>query len=230
MAIVVPKFSQWGQAWSSKKMGNSPYTLATDGCYVTSLTALMWPYAIPLDPGQVLDKLNAAGAISNDGFLGYSGVEAAFPWVKFHDRIRTTNDPTPGVSKMDIGVAIKNIKKLIDLGNPVILTVDNIRNDGIPDHAVCGYDYTDTDLRIMDPDGGRDIMFSSKYGDPQKKLYGYIAFIGPTIMFKDGTPEITKSASQALWKLSQVRKYHQGDLNKLQRGFYVKEAMEHFLS
>lgn len=233
--IVLPTFSQWGQAWSSKKLGTSPFALATDGCYVTSLTSLLWAYKIELDPGQALDKLNDAGALGPDGFMNYQGVETAFPWVKFYDRLRTSNDPTSGVQKKEIGACLSSIKKLIDLGNPVILTVDNIKNDGIPDHAICAKDYIlDSsgfvkDFKIMDPDGGRDIKFSDKFGDVWKKLYGYIAFIGPTVMFRDGTPEITKSASQALWKLSQVKKYHKAEIDKLQRGFYTWEAMGHFL-
>ena len=234
MAINLPVYSQWGQPWSSKKLGTSPYSMGTDGCFVTSVTALMSPYQIKLDPGQVLDKLNAVGAIDQWGFLDHNKIGNAFPWVYFYGRERTTNDPTKDVSKKTIDAAMRSIKKFIDIGNPVVLTVDNMKNDGIPDHAVAAEDYilknnVVSDFTIMDPDGGKKILFSSKYGDPWKKLYGYIAFIGPTQEFRDGASPEMQQASGAMYDLSQFRKRHQSDLNKLQYGFFVKAAMERFV-
>lgn len=202
----IPLYSQWGQPWSDKLIGNTNHTMARKGCYVTSITMMMHNYDVKIDPGEVLDKLNSVDGFISGGLVTYSGVERAFPGVHFYQRVYTTNDKDARFMPMQITAAIGKIKHLLDYGLPTILCVDNLYNDGVPDHAVCAKGYEigrnglEVDFKIHDPDGGLDIWFSEKYGDPMKKLYGYISIIG--------APQSGKmtNVGKGIWKAMELRR------------------------
>lgn len=227
--ITLPAYSQLEPKWGAKRIPTKAgtITMSSDGCYVTSLTMLLANYAIYLDPGQCLDKLIGVSAFLENGFLTYDGVMRAFPDVIFSERVYTKNDPSKNIVKIETAVAIEKVKRYLRLGQPVILCVDNLYNDRIPDHAVVLYDYDGLHFWIHDPDGGKTIAFDLKYGDPMTNLYGYIALIGPPINFpKDGLPGF----GQALWKMAKFKKENGSELNKLKLSHYVSEAIESFVN
>lgn len=240
--IRTSRWNQWGQSWSNMKLvDDKPMTLGSDGCYITSLTmglpnrGILNPDGSFMNPGQVLNRLKAVGGLNNDGLLTYDGVERAFPQLSFYDRIYTTNDPSSGGSEMQASVAIMKVKRLLELGQPTILCVDNLKNDGIPDHAVLAHDFVSLgqdkyDFLINDPDGGKQMYFTSKYGDPMTKLYGYVAIIGQAGDLPSWSTEGSESA--AIAKISAVKEIIErmpySEENRLLK-MYSKEAIDALL-
>lgn len=227
MAIILSTYNQGDPRWRDKKLSPSALTMGGYGCYITSFTMALHNFAISLDPGQVLEKLIAKNGLNYDGFLTYDGVMRAFPAVYFNERVYTTNDPSSNGLEMRPEIAIKKVRRLLDLGQPTILCVDNQGNDGVPDHAILAKDYlvnpmgSVTDFRIHDPDGGRELWFTEKYGPVLTKLYGYVSLIGPPIAFPDQSTD--QEDGGALWKASQVRR-------GINVGTYSKEIMDNLLS
>jgi hypothetical protein len=190
--------------------------MANSGCFITSFTQALPNWAVlnddgtSLTPGQVLDRLIAVNGLSIDGQLSYDGVMRAFPSLYFHDRLYTTNCPGKNTLLTQTDAVIAKVRRLLDCGQPTILAVDNLNADGIPDHSVLACDYLTgpdgkvTDFRLHDPDGGRDILFSSRYGDIRTKLYGAVIIIGPPVAFPDQSTD--KEDGVALWKATQIRR------------------------
>ena len=196
----IPLFNQWDARWGSKRLGTSPYTMANSGCYVTSITMMLHNFAVFLDPGQVCDKLNSVNAFDVNGLLTYDGLMRAWPQLSFYERLYSTNDPSNNVQKVAISEVIRRVQRRLKLGLPSVLCVDNLANDGIPDHAVL---LINEDWTIHDPDGGRLIKFQDKYGDPLKKLYGCVSVIGPPINVPNGG---LPQEGQAVFMLSQAKR------------------------
>jgi len=218
----IPVYNQLDPRWANKVMAPSSLLLGPFGCYVTCVAMALHNYAKPFDPGQLCDKLIENDGFTKDGLLKYDGIENAFPDVLFYERGYTTNDPGRSTQKTRIETALGKIRTLIRYGMPTILAVDNAKNDGIPDHAVLAVECADdmSDLRIHDPDGGRDILFSQKYGNPRENLHGWIGIIGSPIEVPEGGDS---KLGQVTFKLAQARK---GILVN-QR---VKEALDTLLS
>ena len=222
----IPVFSQQDPKWRDKKLSPSNLSMSSHGCYITSLTMAMHNFSIKLTPGEVLDKLVAANGLNGDGLLTYDGVMRAFPKLYFHNRIYTTNDPSSNGFEMQIDVALEKVVRLLDLGQPTILCVDNVLHDGIPDHAVVAVDYmfgnngVFLDFKIHNPDGGKEQWFSERYGDPKKFLYGYVTIIGSPISFPDQSKY--QKEGTALWKAAMVKK-------GIDVQTYVNEIIENLL-
>ncbi len=210
-------YNQWGQPYSSKKLLPASVTIGSHGCFMTSLTMALPNFGIVrptdgtfFDPGEVRDKLVAAYGFNAEGFLTYDGVERAFPMLHFYDRLYTDNDPRNNGAEIRAAAALKKVRRLLDLGQPTILAVDNIGNDGYPDHAVLAVDYTlgpdglVKDFLIHDPDGGKVINFTSKYGPPLTKLYGMVVIIGSPIEYPAQSTDKEDGAS--LWMAAEIKK------------------------
>jgi hypothetical protein len=178
--------------------------MASDGCFITSYAMCLKAWGVDTNPGEVLDRLLAVNGLDGFGQLTYSGVERAYPQIHFHDRIYTSIDPRNSGAEMDVKVALMRIRRLLDLGQPVILTVDCVGNDRIADHAVACFDYkldgnVVIDLKIHDPAFGKTMWISEHYGRPLESVYGYVALIGPPI-----TETVPKGLGVALWKSKEL--------------------------
>lgn len=208
MSITIPLYSQYDPKWKDRSLGKSSLHMGDSGCYVTSFCMMISNFAINENPEIVVTKLSLANAFTDEGFLTYDGLMRAYPTVVFNERVNTTNAMTNVGSRTLIDVCIKKIQKLIRYGQPTILLVDNIGNDGIQDHAVCAYDYKTNndesiDFKIHDPDGGRDIWFTDKYGSVEKKLYGYLSIIGSPIAFPDNGDSVLGGV---VYKLAEAKR------------------------
>jgi len=231
--IKTSLYNQWSGPWANRILTPSNFLFANYGCFIDALTMGLPNWAIlrddgtPLDPGEVLTKLIAKNALNSDGFLTYDGVMRTFPQLYYHDRVYTTNDPSSNHSEMNADIAVRKVKKLLDHGQPTILAVDNADNDGYPDHAVLAYDYilgSDgkiSDFFINDPDGGRAIKFTEKYGPPLTKLYGYVAIIGPPLEYPSQSTDADDGTS--IWKSAEIKKGHNVQT-------YSRELIDSFLS
>jgi hypothetical protein len=76
---------------------------------------------------------------------------------------------------------------------------------------------------VNDPDGGRQIQYSLKYGDVQKNLLAYVILIGSP---KDGATvsqetltTLRYNASQTVWKAQQLKEGFGADV-------YPKEIID----
>ena len=218
MSLIIGTYNQWGQPWSGKRLGSWGLTVGRYGCYATSIAALIKNYAIADDPGELVDKLNAIVGFDPGGLVKYDSVMRAYPQLYFNERVYTTNDPSNNVQKMDIKVAINRIQHLMKMGFPSILCVDNVLNDGIPDHAVVCVEapYDLSKWKIMNPDGGKIENFKERYGDVEKFLYGFVSIVGPPVESEMG------GFGTAAWKISQAKK-------GISPNQYLSEALDNLL-
>jgi hypothetical protein len=217
-------YRQGDPKWAATKIGVFPggktVTLGSHGCFITSFTNALANYAIDITPPQAVAKLLAVNGLTTDGQLTYDGIMRAFPDVAFWGRHDTTVNNQPNYSRMDIGVALKRIQKLVRLGQPVILCVDAINNDKIADHAVL---CVSENFDVVDPAYGDLKPIAFRYGQPDRSIYGFVALIGSPVEFNDETyaPE-----GQALWKMTQAYKLAGNAAAKQ----YAKEAIDILLS
>ena len=236
--ITVPTFAQQDQKWSQDVMQPSKWTMGRKGCFITALTMCLNNYGIEITPRTALAKLIAVNGLNSDGQLTYDGVHRAWPQVHFISREYTRNDPSNNGMEMDELTALKKIDRLIQLGNPVMVAVDNMWNDGIPDHAVTFLKTKkDGDVPIdfltNDPDGGKQFWFSEKYGAPIDNVYGYVVLIGDPNSYPDNG---LRGFGEAMWKAAEMRQYarnlvrkYPNDTDAKRMGTYANEMIDTML-
>lgn len=202
---MIPTYRQWGESWSMKRLGKTDLTVARYGCYAISLSMATANFGIRDEPGTFIDKMNAVGAFNECGMMTYDGVMRAYPKLYFYKRVYTELDPSQNGVEMTIDAAIYKVHRLVSFGQPTILCVDNLYNDGIPDHAVICYDAPEDTRkwRIKDPDGGHDCLFEERYGSVKDGLYGFVSIIGPPENAPDGYGHA--GLGSALWKAAQIK-------------------------
>ena len=206
--IQLPNYRQGDAQWGSKIMSPSNLDMANYGCFVTSLSMMIANYAINKNPGEVCDALIKVNGFDQWGMLQHDAIGKAFPGVYFKERVYTTDDPRTNLQRVNVDVARARIKRLLSLGQPVLLTVDAQQNDKIADHAIVAIDTAGADdFVILDPWYGEKTLYSKRYVN----LYGYLAYLGSPINFPDfwGEPKI----GQAVYKLIQAKKGVNKDMN-----------------
>lgn len=191
--LIIETYAQQDKRWGNLELVPG-YPMSRWGCFVTSLAM-----KLRLTPDKVLDKLKEYDGIDPQGMMTYDGVQKAFPEVHFIERVYTKDDPSRNFLKMETKAALDKVRRYLDLGQAVVLCVDNVGDDGIPDHAVLAHGYGGDDFRIKDPDHGRDIWLSEKYG----KVYGYVGLVSPPDSYPDGSPY--KNLGGAFWKAAEIR-------------------------
>lgn len=204
MALNLPAYSQFDPRWASMELVPG-MTMGRWGCMVTSICMALKNYAIDITPGDLCAKLKAINGFDSEGNLKHEAVSKLYPDVIFYERVYTSNFPGQG-QKWLVSAAIERVKNLLALGQPAILNVDNVGNDGIPDHWVMAKEYRNGDFLIHNPDGGLEQWFSQRYGDPTKKLFGHYAILGPAIGYPDSSSHERQQMGLALWKAAMVWK------------------------
>ena len=201
MIKTITYSQQWSE-WGNLLMKPTNLAMRGWGCYITSLSMKLCQ-----SPKNVLEQLIDVGGINDGGLMTYDGVEEAFPKVHFKERVYTDNDPDKNRVKMDIDCAVNKVRRYLDLGQATILCVDNVGNDGIPDHAILAYDYIldgdeVIDFKVLDPDCGINRTFTSKYGNLRDNLYGYVGIISPPDSFPDQSK--FSRLGGAFWKAAEI--------------------------
>jgi hypothetical protein len=171
-----------------------------------------------LDPRGMRDALAANDALTDGGEVWWMSLTKALKGVHFRGRNSTQNEPDPCHQVMVTDEAIRRVNRLIELGCPIPVNVDNIGHDGRPDHWVLMVSRFGEADNMLDPAGDLT-TFEGKYGDPKDALYGYAAIVGPQLYYPEDSD---KPAGTALWKLIEYGKY--GTVN------YLPEAIDHLLS
>lgn len=213
--IKLDLYNQWDPLWADMHLGSSPFKMRDSGCYATSVTMILSAFGIkggaggPLTPGEFVTRMDDRSGFGLDGMLNWDAVGAEFPWAYWYDSQWTTRyQKAHDVEKLEQSTAIARIQRIVSLGIPVIACVDHLGNDEWPDHAVVIYDAPEDPFKWMmhDPDGGLNMPFSGRYGDPMLGLYGYRVVIGPPQSWPDSSDGILKAMGDVAWKLSQLRK------------------------
>jgi hypothetical protein len=213
--IVAPIQNQADPKWSMVTLGPTGPTMGMKGCLVTALSSGLANAALTIDPGQLAKRLSPIGGFTSDGSLQLAKLDQAVPGVFFKDRVYTTlTTDQANVVKMNVDVAVENIRHYVDMGMLVAVNVDAVGGDGISDHWVL---VVDSDFTIVDPGYGERVPFSKRYKTPETGIYGYIIYVISPIGFPDATglPRV----GQAKYKLSYA--LHNGVSNQ-----YVREAYD----
>jgi hypothetical protein len=218
-------YSQNDPRWRDMLLGSSRVRMGDYGCLVTAIANSLPAYAIDraeldgdMTAKETLTRLNAVGAFALDGNLDTQKVEQAFPQLTRFERVYTKSWPVAAAFRMDVPVALARIRRLIDLGQPVILHVDASPANGRPtaDHFVTLVDYGE--WLIVDSWDGRRIRLAERYGAPDKAIQGYLAFLGPSVECAQPW------AANAAWKLSQYLK------EPVRLRHYATEALQHIIN
>lgn len=174
----IPICKQGDPRWSSQVMAPSKLTLAEAGCLESCVAMGLKNYSIDEDPGVLNARIVSFGGYAADGNLTLKAIEHISPWIKFYERINTTNNTNAQLAKMQIETALARVARALRLGCIVAL---NVSNGG---HWVLAVEtqYVGSnihDFLINDPLYGDQVLYSSRYGDPRTTLWGYLDYIGP---------------------------------------------------
>lgn len=207
--IQLPSYSQTDPRWKDLPLGTSGYLEGPKGCALTSTAMHIAAYGINMDPGQLTKLLNANDGFDSEGFIKWSVLVQLFPQLYFGGAFYTTNHTGQMTGKIEPPVAIERIKKLVRLGQPVLLHVDHSPSIPGEDHFVDLFDAPDdlTKWMIHDPDmppNSAPIPFQQRYGSPLTGIFGWRQLLGPPTMFPDYSTPFDESVAQALWKASQI--------------------------
>lgn len=220
----IPLYSQNDPRWKDEKLGGSDLTVGRWGCTMTCIAMALNHWGYEVDPKECNEKLTKSGGFMPSGDLIWTKVHEAFQRVHFHWRGYTVLDGKHFVRE-EVAPVLQRIRNLIDKGQPVLLNVDNVGNDGRPDHWVLAVGHTPTDLLIHDPDGGKGLKFSEKYGSPLVGIYGYAVLIGPGE--NELSPNAVRTAGRALWKAKEMQEaYYAGSGMHYKVDTYMKEIAD----
>lgn len=197
----VQNYSQFDPRWADVVMAPSSLKMRGWGCMVTSLSMALGNYAIEINPGDLCRKISEFKGFDSLGYFDNTVIPKMFPSVLNYARENTTNIPG---GRLQPSAAIEKIRSLVSAGQPVLIWVDNVKQDGEADHWVLVKDHKNVDFLINNPDGGLEQWFSVRYGDPLKKIYGFLALVGPPIEFPDHSTISDKKRGQAMFKAAQV--------------------------
>lgn len=207
--ILLKTYNQLDPQWASKRLGSSTFTMADGGCY-TSVEAMILsstPKYASITPGDICDALNANFGYL-DGMVNWDVLNRLFTDLFFYEREWTSNLADNRVVRMNIDEAIHRCKVANRQGLPVGLCVGLGVPHGRVNHIVCGYDLPDdtTKWKIKDPDGGRDIYFSDRYGSVEQNLMGFRTTVVPPVTFPDFSTDQDERDAQAMIAASMVVK------------------------
>lgn len=83
--LEVPYFAQGGEPWGKDLLGETPATLAQEGCAVASAAMVLASYGIDTDPGKLNRQVQEVGGYTEQGWLyweaavtGEAGYKAKF--------------------------------------------------------------------------------------------------------------------------------------------------------
>lgn len=184
---MVPVYKQGDPRWGEKQMQPSSLKLAGWGCLQTSLTMLAHQYGYTLTPGEFCDLAIQKGAFLPTGDFDWQKLDDMFPRLTYLGAYDvSTGNASDMQGKAD--VAVKQVKRLIALGMPVLAWVDAIGNDGRPDHFVL---IVDDQFTIHDPAYGEVAPITKRYGaTPEQAIKGLRIILGSPgdVLIPNGDP------------------------------------------
>lgn len=214
--ILTQLYKQGDPRWGQDHMGNSPQTIALGGCNVTCLAMGFFNYGIKETPGTLVEKMNAVDGFDETGYPRFTLIEDIFPTLTLLGQTQTEVNPIKSYRKVRIGEALEKLESLHALGQAVLVGV-SLNDKTVQDHfvllkkTVLDTEERLTDLIVLDPAFGDEILLSGRYGKPHEAVFSFLAYYGPPLEVPDFTPRrilerITRSVSSAAWKQSVVLK------------------------
>ena len=178
MKLSIHPIGQREADWKLKRLGNSTTTIGNYGCLLVCHTMMLNYFGKDVDPITLNEIYKSKNVFHDGNLIGYG--QAADCWddvtADDYELFKYVNNPCD----MDLVD-----KYLIEKRLPVIAWVDNIHDDGKPDHFVLiiGKDENGKYL-INDPWLGETQYFHNLYGDdPSRFIYGLRLYTGTP---KDG--------------------------------------------
>ncbi len=133
LELKVPPFRQADDRWRNDKLGNTPASLAAEGCAVSSAAMVLASYGIDTDPGRLNKLVTEANGYEGQGWLDWDKAAEVTGGIA-----RKVYEDDPSYRLIDGNLA---------RGNPVIV---RLRTEGGTTHFVViagkdGYDYLTRD-------------------------------------------------------------------------------------
>jgi len=69
LELNVPRFAQADSAWADSPLGDTPGTMAEEGCAVSSAAMVLAYYGVQVDPGSLNDYLRVHGGYTPEGWI-----------------------------------------------------------------------------------------------------------------------------------------------------------------
>lgn len=156
--IPIPQFFQGDPAWREDRLGETPGTLAGEGCAVASAAMVLGFYGIDVDPGRLNAFLTAHAGYEGTGWIRWESAAAFSPGV-----VEKAYEDLPSHALIDWNLI---------RGNPVIVRIR--RSDGIT-HFVVIVGKRGRDYLIRDPSGagGGRVYPLAELGVPIEALRYY---------------------------------------------------------
>lgn len=187
----LPVYNQLDPRWKDVVIGlgsSGPLTIGSHGCLISCEAMRLAAYGLAETPATVVAKAKITGGVLDiEGNLAWAGMERVYPTIAFLERRFTVNrqaDTVDGSPKVQAQASIDRIKLLLSMGQPVPLEVF------VPSqHFVLAVKWDDVkqDFLCHDPNGGISVWFRDRYGDPMTKLMGWIADVGPSAWYPEGS-------------------------------------------
>ncbi len=190
----LPLLNQGDPRWRNVVIGqgsSGPLTIGSHGCLMTCEAMRQVAYGYSDTPDLLYSKGKVKGVFDIEGNFKWPGMEEIYPNLAFLERRYTTNrtqNTADGSPKVQPQAAIERIKLLLLMGQPVPLEVFT----SFGQHFVLAklWDEGRQDFLLNDPNGGIEVWFRDRYGDPMAKLMGWILSVGPSAWFPaNSTPE-----------------------------------------
>lgn len=181
---------RWRNVVIGRFANGNPVTIGSHGCLMTCEAMRLPAYGMSDDPSLLYSRGSVKGVFDIEGNFHWDGMEEMYANLAFLERKYTTNftgNTADGSPKIQIDAAIDRIKLLLLMGQPVPIEVR------LPSqHFILAKKWDDArkDFLCNDPNGGIEVWFKDRYGDPLTKLMGWILSVGPTAWFPpNSTPE-----------------------------------------
>lgn len=146
------------EKWKNTKLGNSPETIGSWGCLLTSVTMMLNGIGYSETPETVNEKMKRAG-----GFQGALFMPPVLPYVwpncAYRDMQPCENSSVP-IAQIDTAVAA---------GKPVILQVDWNKQAGVQTHFVLVKEKKGNDYVLYDPykyggdNPNKEVLLTTRY-------------------------------------------------------------------
>jgi Peptidase_C39 like family len=201
MPYTLPLYNQGDPKWRNNPLGTSGNTIGSHGCTVSAIAMLLARFGITETPATVVTKLRAVGGFMPSGDLLWAAIPQVWPRVHFVWRQYTTLEDPSYAYRKTMASSIIQVHRLLSMGQPVLLNVDAVK-DTRPDHWVVAEDGTLAEFVINNPDGGRRQLFSDRFGELARGIYGYTVLIGDTAYFPSWSTDLQDA--HAVWKAAEV--------------------------
>lgn len=161
LVIEVPQFFQSDPAWGEDLLGNTPGTLGSQGCAVSSAAMTLGFYGIDVDPKRLNRFLTDHSGYEGIGWLKWESAAEYTPGI-----VEKAYEDLPSYARIDW-----NLMR----GNPVIVRIRRL--DGITHFVVIvgkrGFDYLIRDPAGWEREGSGAIYPLANLGVPIEALRYY---------------------------------------------------------